>query len=96
VGFGRVSEPLTIAIVGGLFGVLAGIPAVIGIVITSKTRRENTDQHGQSQQKLDLVARHVEVTGLKVDYLGEKVNDLSQAQNETANRLDEHMKTGDQ
>lgn len=86
-----MSEPLAIAIVGGLFGVLAGIPAVIGMVLTAKTRKENTDQHGQSQEKLDLVARHVEITGLKVDYLGDRVNDLQAQQQTTTTRLEQHL-----
>jgi len=86
-----MSEPLTIAIVGGLFGVLAGVPAVIGMVLTAKTRKENTDQHGQSQEKLELVARHVEITGLKVDYLGDRVNDLQAQQQITTTRLEQHL-----
>ena len=86
-----MSEPLAIAIVGGLFGVLAGVPAVIGMVLTAKNRKDNTDQHGQSQEKLELVARHVEITGFKVDYLGDRVNDLQTQQQNTTQRLEKHL-----
>jgi hypothetical protein len=90
-----MSDGVAVAMIAGIFGVLAGIPALIGVILTAKTRRENTDQHGQSQEKLDLMTRHVEITGLKVDYLGEKVNDLSEAQNLTADRLDRHLSSED-
>jgi Na+/glutamate symporter len=90
-----MSDGIAIAMIAGIFGVLAGIPALIGVILTAKTRQENTDQHGQSQEKLDLMTRHVEITGLKVDYLGEKVNDLSEAQNLTADRLDRHLSSED-
>ena len=86
-----MSEPLTIAVVAGVFGVLAGVPSIIAAWISHKTRTENTEQHGQSQQKLELVARHVEITGMKVDHLGDRVDDLSVRHEVVAERLHRHM-----
>jgi len=86
-----MSEPITIAVIAGVFGVLAGVPAIVTAYLTQKTRQENTEQHGQSQQKLDIVARHVEITGRKVDHLGDRVDDLSVRHEVVAERLHRHM-----
>lgn len=86
-----MSEPLTIAVVAGVFGVLAGVPSMVSAWLSHRTRQENTEQHGQSQQKLELVARKVDLTGMKIDSLGDRVDDLSVRHEVVAERLHRHM-----
>ena len=67
-----MSEGLTIAVVAGIFGVLAGVPAAVSAVLTSRTRKvaekqakENTEQHGESQRLMGEVVRSVGELGGK-------------------------------
>lgn len=76
-----MTERERLAIIAGVFGVLAGAPAVVAAVITARTRRENRDQHAEGQSKIDRLAQAVTanttVTGeLKdqVERMDEKVD----------------------
>jgi F0F1-type ATP synthase beta subunit len=71
-----MSEGLTIAVVAGIFGVLAGVPAAISAYLSHKTRQENTDQHGESQRRLEELNDSVKETGGKVDGLAHRIDRL--------------------
>lgn len=86
------------AIIAGLFAIGAGVPGAIAAVISARTRKENTSQHGESQKKLEEVRDAVTGQGVKIDevrddvkHIGEKVDEHS----ELLARHDERLRAFD-
>ena len=93
-----MSDAVAVAVIGGTCAVLAGIPAAVAAVMTSRTRKvaekqaeENTEQHGASQALLASLALEVGMTGHKVDALGAKVEDLADAHEGLAATVETHL-----
>lgn len=60
-----ISEPIHVAMISAGAIVLAGIPGAIAAILTARTRRENSEQHGSSQEQLAKLAD--EVRGARED-----------------------------
>ena len=71
-----LTEGERVAIIAGALAIFAGVPGAIAAVITAKTRKENSDQHGASQKKLNEVHTAVTGQGVKIDELSDDVKDL--------------------
>lgn len=89
-----LTEGERIAIIAGALAIFAGVPGAVAAVITAKTRKENSDQHGASQKKLDSVHTAVTGQGVKIDELRDDVKDLGakvDGHSETLARHDEQL-----
>lgn len=84
----------------GAFGVVlaAAIPGTIAAVTARQTHaatkrqaKENTEQHGASQELLASLALEVGKTGHKVDALGNAVEDLSESHTTLADTVANHL-----
>lgn len=94
-----LTEGERVAIIAGLLAVCAGVPGAIAAIITARTRKENSSQHGESQKKLDEVRDAVTGQGVKLDEvrddvrtIGEKVDQHSEVlarHDERLNRRDD-------
>lgn len=80
-----MTEAERIAVIAGLLAILAGVPGAVAAIISARTRKENSDQHGSSQRKLDEVRDAVTGQTVKIDeirtdvrVIGEKVNQHSE------------------
>jgi len=80
-----LTEGERVAIIAGLLAVCAGVPGAIAAIITARTRKENSQQHGASQAKLDDVQNAVMGHGVKIDEvradvraIGDKVDQHSE------------------
>lgn len=84
-----MSEATTVAMIGALAAIAAGVPSAIAAVITSRTRRENAEQHGASQVELRRLTG--EVSGVRSD-VREVRKDVGRVRDELeehADRLDD-------
>ena len=70
------TEGERVAIIAGLLAIVAGVPGAIAAIITARTRKENTDQHGESQRKLDEVRDAVTGQTVKIDEVRSDVQGL--------------------
>jgi hypothetical protein len=70
-----------VALIAGTLAIFAGVPGAIAAIITARTRKENTDQHGESQRKLGLLID-------KIDDHGDKIDDLKGDVQHIAHRVD--------
>lgn len=86
-----MSEGLTIAVVAGIFGVLAGVPAAVSAYLSHKTRQENTDQHGESQRRLEELNDSVKETGGKVDGLAHRIDQLDGKHDDLSEKVHRHL-----
>lgn len=91
-----MTEAERIAVIAGLLAILAGVPGAVAAVISARTRKENSDQHGSSQRKLDEVRDAVTGQSVKIDEvrddvraIGEKVDQHS----DVLARHDERLRT---
>lgn len=71
------TEGEVIALIGVLAALAAGVPAAIAAVITQRTRRENSEQHGKSVEKLDRLHDAIVEHGIKVDDVKDEVTQIS-------------------
>lgn len=70
------TEGERVAIIAGLLAICAGVPGAIAAIITARTRKENSEQHGASQKKLDEVRDAVTGHGVKIDEVRDDVQTL--------------------
>jgi ubiquinone biosynthesis protein UbiJ len=83
-----LTEGERIAIIGGILAALAaGVPATIAAVVAHRTRRENTEQHGQSQHKLQQLTEAVHHHGGKLDAVAEHVVRIDDKTERLAERI---------
>lgn len=71
-----LTEGERVAIIAGLLAICAGVPGAIAAIITARTRKENTSQHGESQKKLEEVRDAVLGHGVKIDEVRDDVRDI--------------------
>jgi peptidoglycan hydrolase CwlO-like protein len=81
--------------------VTSGLAAIGGVVsaaisahtrsITSTTRRENADQHAESQDRLAELTKAVHHTGGKVDGLRDDIKDLGERHDELHGKFHRHL-----
>ena len=75
----------------GLIGVcITAAASISAVVIGQKVRRENSDQHGESQRLLVNLADKVDGHGRKVDQLGERIESVASRVDHAHSRLDNH------
>lgn len=71
-----MTEGERVALIAGLLAIVAGVPGAIAAVITARTRKENTSQHGESQRKMEEVRDAVLGQGVKIDEVRDDVRDI--------------------
>lgn len=71
--------------------VVAAIPACIAAWASLRTRKENTEQHGESQQLLRDLASDVRGHGSKLDDLKDDIGTLARRVDHAHDRIDKHI-----
>lgn len=84
------TEAERIAIIGIVASIAAGVPGIIAAIITHRTRTENSEQHGESQQKLEEVRDAVIHHSVKIEEVGNDVKDLTIKVDKHSNHLARH------
>jgi len=80
-----VNEASVVAII------VAAIPACIAAWASLRTRKENTEQHGESQQLLRDLASDVRGHGGKLDDLKDDIGTLARRVDNAHERIDRHI-----
>jgi hypothetical protein len=80
-----VNEASVVAII------VAAIPACIAAWASLRTRKENTEQHGESQQLLRDLAGDVRGHGDKLDDLKDDIGTLARRVDGAHERIDRHI-----
>lgn len=80
-----VSEGSVVAII------VAAIPACIAAWASLRTRKENTEQHGESQRLLQDLAGEVRGHGDKLDDLKDDIGTLARRVDNAHERIDRHI-----
>jgi peptidoglycan hydrolase CwlO-like protein len=75
--------------------VAAAVPASIAAWNSHKTRKENTDQHGQSQKLLQELSDGVKEHGQKLDKVADRVEDVARRVDHAHERIDHHPEMRD-
>jgi hypothetical protein len=73
-----------------LVAAIAAAASVSAAWISSRTRRENASQHGESQRLLVNLADKVDGHGRKVDQLGDRIESVASRVDHAHSRLDNH------
>lgn len=81
-----LTEGERIALIGIITAICAGVPGVIAAIISSRTRRENAEQHGTSQTTLEAVRHEVSKSSAHIEGLRDDVNALGE-------KIDGHSST---
>jgi peptidoglycan hydrolase CwlO-like protein len=71
--------------------IVAAIPACIAAWASLRTRKENTEQHGESQQLLRELAGDVRNHGDKLDDLKDDIGTLARRVDDAHGRIDRHI-----
>jgi hypothetical protein len=75
----------------GLVGIcITAGASIVGAVLSHRVRRENSDQHGQSQQLLATLADKVDDHGLKLDRVADRVEGVAARVDHAHTRIDNH------
>ncbi len=75
----------------GLVGVcITAAASISAVVIGQKVRRENSDQHGESQRLLVSLADKVDDHGQKLDKVADRVESVAARVDHAHSRLDNH------
>jgi hypothetical protein len=75
----------------GLVGVcITAAASISAVVIGQKVRRENSDQHGESQRLLVTLADKVDGHGQKLDTVADRVESVAARVDHAHSRLDNH------
>ena len=75
----------------GLIGVcITAAASISAVVIGQKVRRENSDQHGESQRLLVTLADKVDGHGQKLDTVADRVESVAARVDHAHSRLDNH------
>ena len=75
----------------GLIGVcITAAASISAVVIGQKVRRENSDQHGESQRLLVSLADKVDGHGQKLDTVADRVESVAARVDHAHSRLDNH------
>ena len=75
----------------GLVGVcITAAASISAVVIGQKVRRENSDQHSESQRLLVSLADKVDEHGQKVDQVADRVESVAARVDHAHSRLDNH------
>lgn len=93
-----LTEGERVAIIAGMLAICAGVPGAVAAVITARTRKENADQHGSSQAKLEEVRDAVSQSGAQVAELRYDVQTLGgkvDSHSELLARHDERLRSHD-
>lgn len=89
-----LTEGERVAIIAGLLAVCAGVPGAIAAIITARTRRENSEQHGESVTQLSELTEAVTVHTVKLDEVRNDVQEIAVKVDGHADLLarhDEHL-----
>jgi len=75
----------------GLIGVcITAAASITAVVIGQKVRRENSDQHGESQRLLVSLADKVDGHGQKLDCVADRVESVAARVDHAHSRIDNH------
>ena len=75
----------------GLLGIcVTAAASVVGAVLSHRVRRENSDQHGESQRLLVTLADKVDGHGRKLDQVAERVEGVAARVDHAHSRIDNH------
>lgn len=90
------TEGERIALVAAIATVTAAaVPASIAAWNSHKTRKENTDQHGQSQKLLQDLSSDVKANSEKLDRVADRVEDVARRVDHAHDRIDRHTAGGE-
>jgi len=77
----------------GLVGVcITAAASISAVVIGQKVRRENSDQHGESQRLLVNLADKVDGHGQKLDQVADRVESVAARVDHAHSRIDNHKR----
>jgi uncharacterized protein YlxW (UPF0749 family) len=77
----------------GLIGVcITAAASISAVVIGQKVRRENSDQHGESQRLLVTLADKVDDHGQKLDQVADRVESVAARVDHAHSRIDNHKR----
>jgi uncharacterized protein YlxW (UPF0749 family) len=77
----------------GLVGICVTAGAsVVGAVLSHRVRRENSDQHGESQRLLVTLADKVDGHGQKLDQVADRVESVAARVDHAHSRIDNHKR----
>lgn len=77
----------------GLVGVcITAAASISAVVIGQKVRRENSDQHGESQRLLVSLADKVDDHGQKLDQVADRVESVAARVDHAHSRIDNHKR----
>ncbi len=77
----------------GLVGVcITAAASISAVVIGQKVRRENSDQHGESQRLLVTLADKVDGHGQKLDQVADRVESVAARVDHAHSRIDNHKR----
>ena len=82
-----MSEPIVVALIGVLTAVAAGLPAVVAAVITARTRRENSQQHGESQNRITDLTNAIHGHGVTLGHVRNDVSEIRHRTDELSDRV---------
>jgi hypothetical protein len=82
-----ISEPVAIALIGVLAAIAAGIPAVVAAVITARTRRENSEQHGESQTRISELTDAIHGHGITLGHVRHDVSEIRERTDDLSARM---------
>ncbi len=75
----------------GLLGIcVTAAASVVGAVLSHRVRRENSDQHGESQRLLVTLADKVDEHGHKLDQVADRVEGVAARVDHAHSRIDNH------
>ena len=90
-----MSAAVVVALITSGLAAIGGIASAVISAhtrnITAATRQENSDQHLESQSKLELLAQAVHQTGGKVDGLRSDVSELHAKHDGLAEKFHRHL-----
>lgn len=82
-----MSEPVLVACIGIAAAFAAGVPAAIAAVITARTRRENAEQHGESQNRITDLTNAIHGHGVTLGQVRDDVSEIRTRTDELSHRV---------
>lgn len=82
-----MTEPVVVALIGIVAALAAGIPAAIAAIITARTRRENSEQHGESRDRIVDLTNAIHGHGVTLGHVREDVSRISDRTEELSHRV---------
>ena len=85
-----LTEGERVAIIAGLLAIGAGVPGAIAAIISARTRKENTTQHGESLNRLGELTEVVTIQTVKLDEVREHVRDIAAKVDDHSVQITQH------